>query len=586
MTASRTEDAVDPAHPVQSIARLLAPRRGRLAAAFAVFIVKDSPVWLLPIITSTAVDTVVQRGSVGTIGVLAVIAVIAIGQNYPTYVVFTRLWAGASRQLGADLRNALTLRLQSLSIGFHMRQSASVIQTKVVRDVENIETLLIQAANPSLSAVCVIVGAVVVTAVSVPQFLIVYAATVPAGVGLWWFARRRSVERNSTFRREMENFSARVGEMSTLMPITRAHAAEGTAVAKVARGTEAVRSAGFELDMLNGRFASLTWLSFQMLGVGCILFAALAALLGWLDITPGRIVLLGTYFSLLTGAVTSLMSLYPMLSKAGESVRSISEVLQEPDLEHNEGKRSVDRVLGAVRLEDVSFTYPGASEPSVSDVRLDVRPGEMIAFVGSSGSGKSTLVNLVLGFLRPTSGRILLDGADVNELDLRTVRRFVSVVPQESVLFEGTVRENVAYGTPGIDDAQVLAALEQAHALDIIDGMPAGLGTVVGERGARLSGGQRQRLAIARALVRDPRILLLDEPTSALDPDSEQRVREALDSLVADRTTFVVAHRFSTIRSADRIVVLEQGRIVEIGSHDELLARRGRYAALHRIQFG
>jgi len=213
-------------------------------------------------------------------------------------------------------------------------------------------------------------------------------------------------------------------------------------------------------------------------------------------------------------------------------------------------------------------------------------PGETVAFVGSSGSGKSTLLNLVLGFVRATNGQVLLDGADVQHLDMRTARRFVSVVPQESVLFEGTIRENIAYGLPHVDDGRILAALRDANVLDFVQSQPHGWDTVVGERGARLSGGQRQRLAIARALVRDPRILLLDEATSALDPESEVLVKEALSRLMRGRTTLVVAHRLSTIRQADRIIVLEHGRIVEQGSHDALIARDGRYAHLHLTQAG
>ena len=196
------------------------------------------------------------------------------------------------------------------------------------------------------------------------------------------------------------------------------------------------------------------------------------------------------------------------------------------------------------------------------------------------------MLNLVLGFLRPTGGRILLDGVDMQELDLRTARRFVSVVPQESVLFEGTIRENIGYGLDDVSEELILQALADANALEFVQAQTHGLDTLVGERGARLSGGQRQRLAIARALIRDPRILLLDEATSALDPESEQLVKEALGRLMAGRTTLIVAHRLSTIRQADRIVVLERGRIVEQGNHAELLDLEGRYADLHLTQAG
>jgi ATP-binding cassette subfamily B protein len=421
----------------------------------------------------------------------------------------------------------------------------------------------------------------------------VFAFTVPIAVALYAVVRSRANRRNERFRKEVEQFSARVGEMATLMPITRAHGLEQVAEDRVASAAESVRSAGFTLDMLNGRFGSATWVVMQTMGFGTIVLAAVTAVTGFLPITAGEVVLLGSYFTLLTGGISSLLLLMPVMSKGIESVRSIAEVLQEPDLELNEGKRPVTRVVGELRLDEASYRYdartsaadsPGATRPALDRIDLTISPGETVALVGPSGSGKSTLLNLVLGFLRPTSGRIMLDGVDMELLDLRTFRSAVSVVPQESVLFEGTIRENITYGLQHVSDQRVLAALRDANALEIVESLPDGWNSVVGERGARLSGGQRQRLAIARALVRDPRVLLLDEATSALDTESEVKVKEALARLMSDRTTLVVAHRLSTIRSADRIVVLDRGRIVEIGSHDELVARGGRYADLHRAQ--
>jgi len=248
----------------------------------------------------------------------------------------------------------------------------------------------------------------------------------------------------------------------------------------------------------------------------------------------------------------------------------------------------VKALRGAVVFEGVGHTYfegagPAREEgrPAVRDFTPAVAPGETIALVGAPGAGKSTVLNLVIGFIRPTSGRLLLDGTDMNTLDLRTYRRFVSVVPQESILFDDTVRENVAYGMDDAGDATVREALRAANALEFVDRLPQGLDTVIGEHGARFSGGQRQRLAIARALIRDPRVLVLDEATSALDTHSEALVQQALARLPRGRTTFVVAHRLSTIRGADRIVVMRDGAILEIGAHEELLRRGGAYTALH-----
>ncbi|WP_395243988.1 ABC transporter ATP-binding protein [Agromyces sp. MMS24-K17] len=581
---ARVARAIDGRHPTRSVWRLLGMHRRRVAGAVAFFALKDTPLWLLPVITAGVIDVVVAGGPMSTLWFWAGLAVVALVQNYPNHVAYTRLFMGAVRSIGADLRNALAARLQSLSIGFHSRANSAVVQTKVVRDAENVEVMLQQTAHPLLSATMVLLGAVVMTAINVPAFLPVYALAIPLAVMLRAILNRRSRARNEEFRREVEQFSARVGEMATLLPITRAHGLEAVAVDRVARGAEGVRSAGFQLDLLNGRFASLSWVSLQLLGVGCLVLAAWVSLTGILPITPGQVVLLSSYFALLTGSATNLLMLLPIVARGTESVRSIAEVLQDPDLERNAGKRAVDRVEGALDLDAVRFRYPDAEAPALDGVDLAIRPGETVAFVGSSGSGKSTLLNLVLGFVRPTGGRVRLDGVDMEELDLRTVRRFVSVVPQESVLFEGSIRDNITYGLGEVDDDRVLAALRDANALEIVEAQPQGWDTVVGERGARLSGGQRQRLSIARALVRDPRILLLDEATSALDPESEAKIKVALEHLMRGRTTLVVAHRLSTIRSADRIVVLEHGRVVEVGSHDQLIARGGRYAELERVQ--
>ena len=579
-------DAIDGQRPTRSVLRLLLRRPWRMLVAVLAFALKEIPLWFLPVITAAIIDIVADGGDVSAVLWWFVLAVVLLAQNYPNHILYTRQFMTVVRDTGADLRNALAQRLQSLSIGYHSRVSSSIVQTKVVRDVENVELMLQQVTHPLLSATMVMIGALAMTAIAVPQFLPVYALAVPIAIGIRYGLRKRSRSRNELFRREVEVLSARVGEMASLMPVTRAHGLERTAVTRVATGADGVRRAGLNLDMLNGHVASISWVAMQLLGVGCLVLAAVFALTGFLPITPGEVVLLSTYFTLLTQGLTQLLMLIPVGARGLESVRSIAEVMQEPDLEMNEGKRPVDAVRGEITLAQVSHRYPGADEDSLHEVDLGIPAGQTVAFVGSSGSGKSTMLNLVLGFLRPTGGRILLDGVDMQELDLRTARRFVSVVPQESVLFEGTIRENIGYGLDDVSEELILQALADANALEFVQAQTHGLDTLVGERGARLSGGQRQRLAIARALIRDPRILLLDEATSALDPESEQLVKEALGRLMAGRTTLIVAHRLSTIRQADRIVVLERGRIVEQGNHAELLDLEGRYADLHLTQAG
>jgi subfamily B ATP-binding cassette protein MsbA len=267
---------------------------------------------------------------------------------------------------------------------------------------------------------------------------------------------------------------------------------------------------------------------------------------------------------------------------AGESVFAFIDSRPEDD----RGTRSIERARGRIEFSGVSFAYPGASGAAVEDIDLVVEPGEMVALVGPSGAGKTTLINLVPRFITPTAGRILLDGVDTRELRLAGLRRQVALVSQEVILFDDTIAANIAYGGSRHASAEaVRAAADAAYLLPFIESLPEGFDTRIGENAVKLSGGQRQRLSIARALLKDAPILLLDEATSALDSESERYIQASLDRLMAGRTTFVVAHRLSTIEAASRIVVLEAGRIVEIGRHAELLARGGLYSHLHRIQF-
>ncbi|MGW3943995.1 ABC transporter ATP-binding protein [Streptomyces phaeochromogenes] len=573
-------------HPVRTLVYLFRADRWKVAAAFAVFTVKHSPIWLLPLVTASIIDTVVQHGPVGQLWLSAGFILFILLINMPLHLLYVRLLYGSVRRMGTALRSSLCTRMQQLSIGYHSRVSAGVLQAKVVRDVETVEQMVQQTAETGLGAVTVLAGGLVIIAIRTPEFVPVFLLVVPVAALLVARLRTRLRTHNEDFRHEVEHLSYRVTEMTRLIPVTRAHGLEGKALRRMDGTLRKVLNSGLRLDLLNGRFASLAWVFLNVIGVLFLTAAALVSYYGVWGVSAGDVVMLSAFLTTLTNSTTTLAGLAPVITKGLESVRSVGEVLQAPELEDNEGKARLDSLRGAVEFEGVGYAYEDAGRPAVRDFGLSVTPGETIALVGASGAGKSTVLSLVIGFIRPTSGRVLLDGADMNTLDLRTYRRFVSVVPQESILFDGTVRENVAYGMDDADadEATVRAALRDANALEFVDRLPRGLDTVVGEHGARLSGGQRQRLAIARALIRNPRVLILDEATSALDTRSEALVQQALARLMRGRTTFVVAHRLSTIRGADRIVVMGDGAVREIGSHEELLERGGAYTALHSGQ--
>jgi len=280
--------------------------------------------------------------------------------------------------------------------------------------------------------------------------------------------------------------------------------------------------------------------------------------------------------------LASVNSPIARMSAAADSVFAMIDSAAEEET----GKREIDRAQGSIEFRDVRFRYPGAGNAALEDVNLTVRPGETIALVGPSGGGKTTLINLIPRFILPTSGKILIDGISLTDLTLASLRRQIALVSQDVVLFDDTISANIAYGSWGAASAaQIRAAAEAAFLLPLIDSLPAGFETPIGENAVKLSGGQRQRLSIARALLKNAPILLLDEATSALDSESERYIQLSLERLMSGRTTFVVAHRLSTIERADRIVVLENGRVMEIGKHADLLARGGLYSTLYRIQF-
>jgi|UniRef100_UPI00404AC4D7 ATP-binding cassette, subfamily B, bacterial len=571
-------------HPVKTLWYLLENHRRDIFLAIVFYSIKHSPSWTTPLLIANMIDCVVYKKPLTTLAInFGLLAAITI-QNYPMNVMYVRFLAKAVRNLENRLRSALVERMQQMSISFYQTTNAGALQTKVVRDVENIEQMMRHSFDGGLGAINSLIGALVITAIKVPQFLPFFLILGPISATVVIKMRKTLNTHNEDFRSEIERMSSRVNEMTTLLPITRAHGLERNALKTMYTSFSSVKSAGLRLDRLQGHFSAIAWVTFQLTYVICVGFAAWCAITEFLPITAGGVVMLSSYFGMLVGSVLLLTSIAPMLSKGLTSIRSLGELLESPDLEKNSGKRSVADVAGTIEFCDVSFTYPTNHKPSLKNISVLAEPGRMIALVGPSGSGKSTFINLVIGFLRPSTGAIKLDGQDMATIDLRTSRKFLSVVAQDTILFDGTVYENVTYGMPNPTAELAESALRAANAWEFVEKLPDGIDTIVGERGARISGGQKQRLAIARAIIRDPRILVLDEATSALDSESERLIQSALHELMKSRTTFVVAHRLSTVKEAHLILVLQDGLVVEQGTHRELVTRNGLYRRLYDAQ--
>ncbi len=563
---------------------LMEDEKRNFALAVIFFSIKHSPAWILPLLTANMIDDLIQKQSVWSLVINSGLFIFVVLQNFPTNLLYVKFLSKGIRNIENNLRSSLVERLQQLSMGFFHKTNAGLIQSKVIRDVENIEQMLRHMSDGGQAAINGIVGCLIISALKVPQFLPFFLILVPLSAMFIIRMRKTSSIRNDAFRAEIEKMSNNVNEMTTLIPVTRAHALEDDALETMYKSFSNVRRAGLSLDAFNARFNAGSWVLFQMANALCLIFAIYCAWTGFISISTGEVVLLSSYFGQLIGSVILLSSLMPLISKGLNSIKSLGAVLESPDIEDNQGKQELTTVNGVITFNNVSFRYSESGALALDSISVSAKPGELIALVGSSGSGKSTFINLVIGFLKPTKGSIHLDGFDLQDLDLRTVRKHISVVPQESILFDGTIKENIAYGISDVSDQELNRALSDANALGFVTQLPDGINTLVGDRGAKLSGGQKQRLAIARALIRNPKILILDEATSALDSESEHLIQQAISEILKNKTTFVVAHRLSTVKNASKILVLDHGKVVESGSHSELLKLNGQYANLYSHQ--
>lgn len=548
------------------------------------YLIKHSPTLFSPLLIAGVINGVLAGGNAARHAILVNMGIWLglLSIHLPANYLHSMYRSRVIRQTEAGLREAMVRKLQELSIPYHTQIQSGRLQSKIIRDVEAIETLSTQMFVNLLNIVMNLTIMITITAVKNRIILVFFVLVAPVA-SLTVVAFRRRISRvNRAFRLEMEETSARVMEMVEMIPVTRAHALEEVEKERMSRQLQETAEKGYRLDMVQSNFGAAGWVVFQCFQALCLGFSGFMAFRGL--ILVGDITFYQTSFTTVVNQFTALINLLPIMTKGLESVTSVGEVLSSDDVEENEGKTELAELRGAFSFRHLAYRYPGSEKRVLEDFCLDVRPGQTIAVVGESGAGKSTLMSLLVGFMMPESGQILIDGQDISTINLKTYRRFLSVVPQTPLLFTGSLRDNITYGMDHVSEEKFRVALEAANLKKLVDQLPQGADTLLEEHGANLSGGQRQRIAIARALIRDPKVILLDEATSALDVVSELEIQKALERLVKDRTTFIVAHRLSTIRNADWIVVMEKGKIAEAGTYEDLLSRRGIFYHMESLQ--
>ncbi len=550
------------------------------------YIIKHSGLWAVPIVTANVIDIVSNPGqrSLWELFLNGIILCILVSQNMISHVAYINATSSSLRSIGAGLRNSLIKKLQQLSITYHNEMKSGALQSKFVRDVEAIEQLLNQIMMNLIPSILTVILTVVITVSKSRIVSLFFLCLIPVNVILVRAFNGKISIKNRAFRKEVENVSTEITTMLEMIPVTKAHGLEDKEVNKMQSSLNQLKSAGMSLDKAQAQFGSMAWVVSTLMSVICLIFSGYLAYCG--KITVGDVVLYQTYFSTISGCVQALLNIYPEFAKGTESIKSVSEIMISDRIENNDNKIKLRYVHGSVQFNNASYMYPGSEKRVIKNLSFSAEPGDCVAFVGASGSGKSTVMNMIIGFLQTTDGEILIDGKPIDMLNLHDFRKFVSVVPQNSILFNGTIKDNIVYGLDKYTEKQLEKVLELANIREFTDRMPDGIDSIVEEHGANLSGGQKQRISIARAMMRDPKIIILDEATSALDNISEHHVKQAMAELIAGRTTFIVAHRLSTIRDANKIIVMENGECVESGNFDELMARKGKFYELKTLNDG
>jgi ABC-type multidrug transport system fused ATPase/permease subunit len=564
--------------PWRRVVALVRPYRWRLGQSLALLLVLTGMGLLLPIFAGWIVHALEYRD----MDMFLLAALLLLGTQVTTaYIglINSHLMRVLGGRVVFDLRRKMFTHLQRLSLSFYESRGAGEIMSRMMNDVAAITTLITGTALNTIVSLCNAAAILVMLFYLNWKVALLALTVMPVHFVSYHLFRRRLGYQSWKASEKTSQIYGKANEVFDAAKMVKAH---GSQQREIRTLTTQLRE-GYEIEVQSGLLSNIWgWGTNMVANAGTIMVTIVcgAAVILTAELTLGQYTTLLLYVGMLYAPINQLIAVANQLIPAKVGMQRVFEILDmQPEVEDrtNALRRTLD---GQVSFERVGFAYPNGKQV-LTNITFTAEAGQTIALVGPSGSGKTTIANLIARFYDRTGGAIRLDGIDIQDYALASLRQQMSIVLQETFLFRGTIRENLQYGKPGATAEQLEHAARQANAHEFIRALPDGYDSIVGNRGARLSGGQRQRLAIARALIRDPKILILDEATSALDTASEAKVKDALEMLMRDRTTFIIAHRLSTIRHADRILVMDTGRIVQSGTHDELIDQEGLYRKLY-----